>query len=290
MLCRAITEGSMGGTALLGDIGGTNARFALARDGAIIDGSWRAYANDGYARFEDLLEVVLAEVGPVEAIALSVAGPLLHGDIRMTNRDWIIRAGVLRDHAARVRLLNDLSAHVLAVPGLSDETSRDLRPGTIAGNGQWLAVNLGTGFNAAEGVQTAAGPVALAAERGLCALPAAVAARLRDAGAGVPDCCDAFFSGPGLQRLKAQIGEPAEEVFALCLAELLRELITASLPFDGVYLCGGVAGVVAQGPGFPALLARLDDPYVPYGFLADIPVRLMTGRDAALQGCLAALG
>jgi hypothetical protein len=29
---------------------------------------------------------------------------------------------------------------------------------------------------------------------------------------------------------------------------------------------------------------------VPYGFLADIPVRLMTGRDAALQGCLAALG
>lgn len=277
-------------TALLGDIGGTNARYALARDGKILPDSAFALVNDDFATFEEMLQEVMARTGAVDAISLAAAGPLVNGDIRLTNRDWVVTAETLGRHANKLSLVNDLTAHVLAVPFLPEADQRTLRDGQIAPNGQWLVVNLGTGFNAAQGVMAGDRPLALEAERGLTPLPAAVAARLAAAGAEVPECCDAFFSGPGLARLKMQIEEEAPQIFSLCLADFLRELITATLPFDGVYLCGGVAKLVAEGPGLPGFLDRLEEPYVPYGFLRDVPVRLMTASDAALRGCLAALG
>ena len=278
------------GTALVGDIGGTNARFAPVRDGRFDPATVMSFANDDFDDFDAALGYVLGRVGAVDAIAISAAGPVYDGDIRLTNRDWMVtRTGLMR-HADRVVLMNDLSAHVLAAPVLPQTECNVLRAGGIAGNGQWCVINLGTGYNAAQGLEFQGHHHALEAERGMTPLPDPIACLLRDAGAEVPARCDDFFSGPGLTRLELRLGRAAAPLFGQALALLIRDLISETLPFEGVYLCGGVAQGIVQGPGRDSLLAGLDAPYAPYGFLADVPVRVMTSPWAALRGCLAALG
>lgn len=277
-------------TALLGDIGGTRTRFALARDGVIAEETAVICANDDFRDFDALLTHCLSLTGPVDAISLAVAGPLANAAIKMTNRDWVIREETLRQHAGQVVLMNDMVAHALSVPMLGADQFYDLRAGEPAGTGQWMVVNLGTGFNAATGM-TLNGLLAVpATEMGMSSLGQDITAVLTDAGVALPSCKEDLFSGRGYAWLKQAVGPGAETLFARCVALLLRDLMAGHLPLDGMYLCGSVAAAVATGPGADVLMADLDAPYAPYAFLANVPIRVITAHDTALPGCLAALG
>src|SRR5207247_3390452 len=73
---------------LLGDIGATNARLALFKDGALGPVEWMAAAE--YAQFPDAVEAFLAKRGRplITAALLAVAGPVEANRARMTNRGW----------------------------------------------------------------------------------------------------------------------------------------------------------------------------------------------------------
>lgn len=272
--------------ALLGDIGGTNSRFAMAQGGTI--GPALMLRNDDFADAGAMLGAVRDRLGPWQVAAIAAAGPLRGGDIRLANRDWVLEGAALTARfGAPVRLMNDLTAHVLAVPGLPAAECTPLRRGRGPGNGQWLVVNLGTGFNAAAGLWVQDRPAATASEAGMVALPAPVAALLDAAGAPVPDLLDDLLSGRGLAQLRAVAAAP-ETLLVDCLALVLRGLINATLPLDGVYLCGGVAAALMDAHG-ARLVAALDEGPWRYDFLAQVPLSLMTSPDAALRGCLAAL-
>ena len=102
-----------GGLGLVGDIGGTNARFALVefdgQDPRLIEPT--AYKGEDYDTAEDAIEAYLHKVGvkhPDQAV-VAVAGPIDHGQVHMTNLDWRIsedglrRAGGFRN----AKLIND---------------------------------------------------------------------------------------------------------------------------------------------------------------------------------------
>ena len=79
---------------LLADIGGTNARFALADPCApmpLLDDSIRSYAVDAYASLADAARHYLDTTGarPSRAI-LAVAGRVEGGNARMTNHSWVV--------------------------------------------------------------------------------------------------------------------------------------------------------------------------------------------------------
>ena len=280
----------MSTTALLGDIGGTNARFARAVDGEIDPDSLLRLRNDDFPSFDALLVTVLDRIGPVGAISLSVAGPVSGGDVQMTNRPWVIRRSTLAEACGGpVEVMNDMTAFVLAVPHLRPDGVTTLREGQSSASGQWLVVNVGTGFNAAPGLWAGGRPLAVATEIGQTALPATVADILRDHNLPVPAPSEALLSGPGLARLRGQLEADSDAVFARCLGAATRELITAFLPTAGVFFCGGVAEAMASGPARDALDAALARPYSPYAYLSDVPVRVITEPGAALRGCLAAL-
>lgn len=115
-------------TALLGDIGGTNARFA-------IDGSPRGDYARSYrcADFRNLESIVAAYLGtlPDELKprngAIAVAGPVKGPKAEMTNLPWSIDTDRIREHAGLefLFLVNDFSAQAMAVPLLGPE---DLYP------------------------------------------------------------------------------------------------------------------------------------------------------------------
>jgi glucokinase len=114
---------------LIGDIGGTNARFALA------DPVEPAFADvvtlqcDDYdsadAAIKHYLESVKA--GSPRAICLAAAGPIIDRRVRFTNNHWEIASGDLAAEFAidAVRLLNDFEAIAYSVPFL---TSADCMP------------------------------------------------------------------------------------------------------------------------------------------------------------------
>ena len=85
----------------------------------------------------------------VTRIALGVAGPVVDGEVVMTNVPWRVSQAeiVAATGVAAVRLLNDLEAMAYAVPVLAPEELRILQIGTCnpAGNAALIAAGTGLG-------------------------------------------------------------------------------------------------------------------------------------------------
>ena len=110
---------------LIGDLGGTNARFALA------DSEKPAFSNvetlhcNDYESADDAIRHYLETVkaGTPEAICLAAAGPIIDRRVRFTNNHWEISAdGLAADFSIdAVRLLNDFEAIAYSVPYLTED-------------------------------------------------------------------------------------------------------------------------------------------------------------------------
>lgn len=114
-----------GSTLLIGDIGGTNARFALANqqipgfsDVATLQCADYATAD---AAIRHYLESVAAPSPDV--ICLAAAGPIVDKRVRFTNNPWDIAADELAADfsTSAARLLNDFEAIAYSIPFLTTE-------------------------------------------------------------------------------------------------------------------------------------------------------------------------
>lgn len=109
---------------LIGDIGGTNARFALAHDSGATFAEELTLSSADYEDAEDAISHYLAEVGAgePEVICLAVAGPVIGQSVRFTNNHWSIDARELDERfpGARICLLNDFEAIAHSLPHLGD--------------------------------------------------------------------------------------------------------------------------------------------------------------------------
>ena len=136
--------------ALVGDIGGTNARFALWRDQALH--SIRVHATADHKCPEDAIKVYLKglglSLGAVGAVCLSVAGPVDGDAFRFTNNHWrLSRAAfcqtLLIDH---LLLINDFSAMALGMTRLQPEDVRQVCPGIADPTRPAVVIGPGTGL------------------------------------------------------------------------------------------------------------------------------------------------
>jgi glucokinase len=157
-------------TVLVADIGGTFARFALARDGVLVTEPVRIER----ASFDDLPQACLrflAQPGtvPIDGAAIAAAGQV-HGDrIEMTNASWAVDARELEQAmglpSGRILVLNDFGALAWALPTLSHD---ELVPLRSAGpleplgrtqsepppDGNRVIVGPGTGLGVAAAIRT----------------------------------------------------------------------------------------------------------------------------------------
>jgi len=117
---------------LVGDVGGTHARLALARDGVLQPGTLRRVRGEDHASFDELLAGYLAGLGrpAIAAVCIAVAGPVEGGRARLTNRDWSLSTERLRalTGAAEARLMNDLMALGIREGILARRLLRPLHP------------------------------------------------------------------------------------------------------------------------------------------------------------------
>lgn len=124
-------------TLLIGDIGGTNARFALADPGQPGFSDEATLRCADYATADDAIEHYLGEVGATvpDVICLAAAGPVIDQVVHFTNNSWRIAAADLaaKFPKAAVRLLNDFESIAYSIPFVTSDTElRDKDEFTVA--------------------------------------------------------------------------------------------------------------------------------------------------------------
>ncbi|WP_051279169.1 glucokinase [Hellea balneolensis] len=122
---------------LVGDIGGTNIRFAVAHRHASglpsLSHIWRAPAND-FEKFSDALACFLENTTghdhPTQAV-FALAGPMDKDSVSLTNKDWTVRRSDLisRFGFDRLVFMNDFAAMARSIPELSDDAFHNIQLG-----------------------------------------------------------------------------------------------------------------------------------------------------------------
>lgn len=149
-----------GARVLAADIGGTNARFAVAEraSGGVQLVFQRTYPTRMFPHFEPALEAFLREAREAGALgreppraAVAIAGAVDRHGGRLTNRaDWTIDLRALHEHfGLQARLINDFLALAHAVPGARAEDWVELQAGEPMARGTIALVGAGTGLGVA---------------------------------------------------------------------------------------------------------------------------------------------
>lgn len=125
-------ETSIALPALVGDIGGTNARFqyVVSKDEPVIE--FDTVATADFETVEDAIrQAVLdqSDIRPATAI-LAAAGPITRNGLDLTNCHWNIRPEKFLDAGPfrNLLLMNDFEAQALSLPFLTDHDLHDLEP------------------------------------------------------------------------------------------------------------------------------------------------------------------
>ena len=143
---------------LVADIGGTNARFALAD----LDGAERPRLHDErkltadrYASLQQAARHYLAEIGDrtkIKRAAIAVACPVIGDEIRLTNRAWSFNRRELEGELGLDELLvmNDFGAAAHAIPALRNDEKMIIHRGLHDGPRAPISViGPGTGMGVA---------------------------------------------------------------------------------------------------------------------------------------------
>ena len=156
---------------LVGDVGGTHARFALVDAQGHIRNP-RSFPAREYASLADVIAEYLEQTAgrrrPLRAV-IAVAGPVLDGEIEFTNLDWQISEGDLLAHFEfeAIKLMNDFAAQALACPLLEPDDLRVLGPKLKPGSDcPMVVLGAGTGFGVAGLARGERGDQAVATEGG----------------------------------------------------------------------------------------------------------------------------
>ncbi|NIA70239.1 glucokinase [Pelagibius litoralis] len=304
--------------AILADIGGTNARFALLEGNRIGDVLRLNVADHGSAY--DALTTALDQFGiqktPPSAV-LAFAGPVSPDCAFMTNTGWETRREDLtrRFGFTNVQLMNDYAALALGLDQLTEQDRRRIGPDLRTSRGTLAVVGPGSGLGVAALIPTPSQGFVLVGEGGHTTVPTTnklesdLVAILRDRFTHVS--AERVLSGPGLVNIHTALGrleglqaEPisaaeitrhgldgsdalchrALENFCSFLGSFAGNMALSYGAQGGVYLGGGIL------PRFPEFLeaSRFRDCFENKGrlssYLSQIPTWLITRPDAAFAG------
>jgi glucokinase len=143
---------------LVGDIGGTHARFALYQGGADGNGELhrhRTLSAVDHGAFDEAICAYLDSVGVQSTHlvggGLAVAAPLLGGLVQFTNSPWSFAQQELQAslQLSRLTLLNDFEALAMRVPAVTSEEILTLRAGDLESRSARLVLGPGTGLGVA---------------------------------------------------------------------------------------------------------------------------------------------
>lgn len=306
------------GCHIVADIGGTNARFALATQADAPLQCVRMYRCADFVRFEDALEAYQQSLREhsapqVLSVCLAVAAAVHKDLITLTNFSWqFSRRALQAALGVPVHVLNDFTAQALCLPALGDADVQWLRraPGRPHAAARTIA-GPGTGFGGA--TLTAAGEV-VESEPGHCSFAPVTEHEvqlLQVLWRRYPRVCvEQLLSGPGLANLywaNAVLGGNPRELEAAAIVhaaqhgdalalQTLRDFsgILGSASGDialamgslgGFYLSGGVLEKLGALFDQTLFMTRFVDKGAFRSWCSEVPVARVTHAWPGLLGC-----
>ena len=324
-MARDLASGSAAFPRLVGDVGGTHARFGVV--GARGEGvtQIREFACDDHGSLESVIDSYLrgTPVAPPAACAIAIATAVTGDQVSMTNRDWSFSIESLRQRLGvdPLLVLNDFTALALALPTLSREELEPVGAGTATAGEALALLGPGTGLGVGCLVPAGDGVLPLASEGGHVTLSAGneredrlIAALRREFG---HPSAERALSGSGLVNLygfacaeanraplpllpadvsaRALAGSDeacseAVELFFALLGGVAGNLALTLGARGGVYIGGGIVARLGDWIHRSQFRSRFDSKGRLQAYLSSIPVWLIRpSSPPALRGANAAL-
>lgn len=304
---------------LVGDIGGTNARFAILVDSYAEPKEFPVVQTADYATMDEAIQNAILDhtsILPRSAV-LAVAAPIDGDEIDLTNCDWVVRPPEMMESLGLddIIVLNDFEAQALAVVSLQPQHLEKIGGGEPETYASRVVLGPGTGLGVAglirshqswvpvpgEGGHVDFGP---RTDRDLEIFP-----HLERIGGRI--AAEQVLSGRGLQNLYSAIckangktptlakpadittaaldgqnaeAEEALHLFTVYLGRLAGDLALTFMSRGGVFLAGGIAQHIIPALKQPAFRAAFEDKAPHTAILRAMPIHVITHPLAALSG------
>jgi len=318
------TPADAAATRLLADVGGTNARFALARPGGAPEAIRVLHAAD-HTGIAEAAAAYLAEARPATrptVAAFAVAAPVTGDEIRFTNSPWSFSIAALKQRLgfAHFAVVNDFVAAARAVPQLAPTDLMRIGPGSAAPDMPIAVLGPGTGLGVAALIPDRGRWIPVATEGGHATLAAAdsreaaiiaamrtrtghVSAERALSGAGLVHLRDAIAAVDGVDAPPLAPPDITARAIAgadpLCRATLdafwamlggfAGNLALTYGALGGVYIAGGIVPAMADRIAQSGFRARFEAKGRFHDYLHAIPTFVVTHKQPALLGLTAML-
>lgn len=309
---------------LVGDIGGTNARFALIAAPGREPGHIRTLPCAAYAGPEEAIRDYLAIEGleTPRVAAFGIANPITGDRVSMTNHHWTFSVEALRATLGleRLRVINDFTALALSLQQLQPQELRRVGGGEPLAGQPIALLGAGTGLGISGLVPCGEAYAPLEGEGGHVTMPACTAREARIIAVLAERhghvSAERILSGPGLVALHDAIRSiEGESPLALSGAEVSARALGGSCRFclealntfcamlgtvagdlaltlgarGGVYIGGGIVPKLGEFFATSAFRRRFEDKGRFAAYLAGIPVFVIHAAYPALLGAAQAL-
>ncbi len=306
---------------LIGDIGGTNARFAIVESADKEAGEPRIVQTASYATIDDAILAVLdgQPVRPRSAV-LAVAGPVEGEEIALTNCPWVVRPKQMFSTIglSDILVLNDFEAQALAVVALGDEHMEKIGPGEPEEGAGRVVLGPGTGLGVAGLVHALGRWIPVPGEGGhmdigprsprdfevfphIEKLEGRISGEQILCGRGLVNTYRAVAKADGKTPKLTQpaqvtaaalegsdpIAEEALELFVTCLGRTAGDLALIFKSKGGVYLTGGIAQKIVPALKKGNFREAFEDKAPHRELMRSMPVYVITHPLAALAGLAA---
>jgi glucokinase len=306
---------------LIGDVGGTNARFAIVMDAESEPGEPGIVQTAGFATIDDAIRAVLAGTAdkPRSAV-IAIAGPVDGDEIPLTNCPWIVRPKAMLAGLGLgdIVILNDFEAQALAVVALDREHMEKIGGGEVEPNASRVVLGPGTGLGVAGLIRACGRWVPVAGEGGhmdigprtprdfqvfphIEPIEGRISGEQILCGRGLVNTYRAIAKADGLP---APMSTPAEitaaalgrtdpvaaealDLFVTCLGRTAGDLALVFKSRGGVFLTGGIAQKIVPALKAGNFRAAFEDKAPHRELLKTMPVHVITHPLPALAGLAA---
>jgi len=307
---------------LIGDIGGTNARFQVMEGLDRPPGDVRVVKTAAFSGIDAAIRSVLAGGGapqPKSAV-LAVAGPVEGDEIPLTNCPWVVRPReMLKQLRLRdIALLNDFEAQALAVASLKPEHLAPIGGGESEEGGARVVLGPGTGLGVAGLVRSGGRWIPVPGEGGhidlgprtprefqvfphLETIEGRISGEQILCGRGLVNLYNAIARADGRTpepleppQVTARALDGSDEIavetldiFVACLGRVAGDVALIFKSTGGVYLSGGIAQKIVPLLARPLFRQAFDDKAPHRDMMRAMPVSVVIHPLAALIGLAA---
>jgi glucokinase len=302
---------------LLGDIGATNARFALLSNGNL--NAISSFEVAKFSQFKDVLANFVTEhchKMKIHQALLAIAGPVTGERVPLTNSSWVIDPHELQtDFGLQVRIMNDFEAVALSLPSLTSTDLAEIGGARPEAAAPMAVLGPGSGLGVACLVDRSERRVVISSEGGhatlapICEQEDRIVAHLRErfghvsaerviSGSGLENIYQAITALEGLKIRpqsateitknaisgECQVARRSLDAFCAFLGSFAGNVALTFGARGGVYIAGGISPRILDFLVRSDFRKRFEAKGRFQSYLETIPSYVITHRAAALIG------